>query len=125
MIQNDLQKDPKKFQDFSYISSNPEEIAFENLPNFSWFIELKIQLEEPFLSRGDDPFYPFENSVCRDAASGLPTIKSTTWKGNFIDAAYRLCCSQLSELAKYDWAEKETRLVYHNRTDFLSAELIT
>ena len=34
-------------------------------------------------------------------------IKSTTWKGNFLDAAYHLYCSQLPELALIDWTSKE------------------
>ena len=84
------------------------------LPDYSWLMQLHIQLTEPFLSNGDDEFYPLENSVCRDSASGLPLIKSTTWKGNFLSAAYYWRPARQFLAAAYrdcDWQNYAQKLV--------------
>lgn len=120
LIQEDFYKQTSLFPKDFFLSHdvagvNPQN--FENLPQFSWFLSVDIRLEEPFLSRGDDPFYPLENSVCRDAASGLPMVKATTWKGNFLDAAFRLCpvllphyFAELTKCTDADWQAKENVL---------------
>lgn len=74
--------------DTKYFEEDYNISQFKALPHYSWHLKLDIELEEKFMSRGDNDFYLFENSISRDMASGKPIIKSTTWKGNFLDALY-------------------------------------
>ena len=101
-------------QRISYFQEAPPLDDFALLPDHSWLLQLNIQLTEPFLSNGDDEFYPLENSVCRDTASGLPMIKSTTWKGNFLSASYYWRPARQFLTSSYrscDWNDFEKRLI--------------
>jgi CRISPR-associated protein Cmr2 len=52
------------------------------LPKGSWILEFQTELEKPFLSKDDIPFYIIENPVKKDAVFGVPYTSATTWKGN-------------------------------------------
>ena len=68
----------------------PDQKKLKNLPENSWIIDLEIELQKNFISDGDENFYCLENNIAKDAGSNLPLIKSTTWKGNFINTFYYL-----------------------------------
>jgi CRISPR-associated protein Cmr2 len=52
------------------------------LPKGSWILEFQLELEKPFLSKDDIPFYIIENPVKKDVVFGVPYTPATTWKGN-------------------------------------------
>ena len=57
-------------------------IDLASLPKGSWILEFQLELEKPFLSKDDIPFYIIENPVKKDVVFGVPYTPATTWKGN-------------------------------------------
>lgn len=58
------------------------EVDITLLPKGSWVLEFQIELEKPFLSKDDIPFYIIDNPVKKDIVFSIPVTLATTWKGN-------------------------------------------
>jgi len=52
------------------------------LPRYSWYISLPVRLAEPFTGKDDSEMHVLENPICRERVFGVPTVRSSTWKGN-------------------------------------------
>ncbi len=70
-----------RLEEMKTLGMDPEaDIAL--LPKGSWILEFQIELEKPFLSRDDVPFYIIDNPVKKDIVFSIPVTLATTWKGN-------------------------------------------
>lgn len=75
------------------------------LPGDSFLIKLSFILKKPYTSKDEGEFYIiegriFKNPIVRDTFTGLPIVKSSTWKGHLKFAA-----------GKVEWEEKEKRKI--------------
>jgi len=61
---------------------NPLMPDLSSLPSCSFFLQLPIKLEKPYLSKDDDEFYPNENPIRKDKVFKVPMVSPSTWKGN-------------------------------------------
>jgi CRISPR-associated protein Cmr2 len=60
------------------------------LPVGSSLLHLRFTLDEAFISRDDEAFYPIDNPVRKDPVFGLPVVSPAGWKGNLRWAAAKL-----------------------------------
>ncbi|MBE0449087.1 MAG: hypothetical protein IBX64_13525 [Actinobacteria bacterium] len=68
----------------------PVESDVDDLPDGSWLLQLEFALAKPFASKSEGEFHHYEgqngpeihNPIVRDHLTGLPMVKSTTWKGH-------------------------------------------
>lgn len=73
----------------------------DGLPDGSWLLTMSFTLAQPFTSKTEGEFHPYEerrvrnnmewfevqNPIVRDHLTGLPLVKPTTWKGHLRFAA--------------------------------------
>lgn len=73
----------------------------DGLPDGSWLLTMSFTLAQPFTSKTESAFHPYEerqvrnntewfevqNPIVRDHLTGLPLVKPTTWKGHLRFAA--------------------------------------
>ena len=54
----------------------------ENLPKKSILIDITFTLKKPFLTKGDEQFWPNkQNPIAKDKILKIPIMKSSSWKG--------------------------------------------
>jgi CRISPR-associated protein Cmr2 len=58
----------------------PSELL-RHLPFGSWLLKFTFQLEKPYISRDDAPFYIIDNPVRKDKVYKIPMVSSAQWKG--------------------------------------------
>lgn len=81
---------------------SPTDADLDALPHGSWLLRLGFTLANPFTSKTETEFHPYEerdigrpqhewlevqNPIVRDHLTGLPLVKPTTWKGHLRFAA--------------------------------------
>jgi len=58
------------------------DINKQNLPKMSILIKVKFRLEKPFLSKGDEQFWPnLYNPISKEKILKCPIMKASSWKG--------------------------------------------
>ena len=72
--------------------------GFELLPPYSFALDLRFQLDRPYLSRDDDAFYIIDNPVRKDKVFKVPLVAATSWKGSLRAAATRRLLSAIGAL---------------------------
>lgn len=77
-------------------------------PEYSWFIQLKITLTQPYLSRDDNLFYIIDNPVKRDKIFNRPYVAASSWKGCLRSALWHL------DHEKYAGGAEITRRLFGN-----------
>jgi len=89
-----------------------------NLPFHSIYIQIKLTLKKPYLSKDDDDFYIIDNPIVKDKVFKLPMVRATTWKGALRFAAIKVF---EEEFDKSDWKKKRVLLVrlFGNEKDAL------
>lgn len=79
----------------------PTDADLEVLPDGSWLFKSAFTLSQPFTSKSEEEFHPYEerqdgkikkwfeiqNPIVRDYLTRLPLVKPTTWKGHLKFAA--------------------------------------
>ena len=65
---------------------------FKKMPRYSMLLKIKFILKRSYTSKGEGEFNVidnkiFENPIVRDKLTGLPMIRSSTWKGHLRFAA--------------------------------------
>ncbi|RJP72906.1 MAG: CRISPR-associated protein [Candidatus Abyssobacteria bacterium SURF_17] len=70
---------------------------FDRLPPHSFFIQIGFVLEKPYISRDDDRFYYYENSIKREKVFKIPMVAATSWKGNLRWTATKLLTEEMEE----------------------------
>lgn len=93
-----LHKDMRAFYDNFYESPD---IAVGILPLYSFVMQFKFRLTQPYLSRDEQAFYSIDNPVRKDRVFDLPYVAPSTWKGSLraairdldddMSVVYRLC----------------------------------
>lgn len=79
---------------------NPNDL--QNLPENSTLIKISFTLEKPYTSKDEGEFNIidgriFENPIVRDKLTGLPMVRTSTWKGHLRYAAGKV---ELDEVKK-------------------------
>ncbi len=59
----------------------PPRIDLQALIPYSAYIQFRFTLARPLYTRDDEYFYILENPVMKDAASKVPVVRASTWKG--------------------------------------------
>ncbi|MBC8254128.1 MAG: hypothetical protein H8E35_08865 [Ardenticatenia bacterium] len=117
--------------------------GFEVLPRYSFALELRFELERPYLSQDDDAFYIIDNPVRKDKVFKVPMVAPTSWKGSLRAVATQgllAACEALlpaepptddvarKELEAALWAERVRRVMLfgnekQNDADFINGWL--
>lgn len=83
----------------------PSPANLNRLPKGSFLIKISFTLKKPYTSKDDGEFHIVnekmtENPIVRDTFTGLPIVRSSTWKGHLKFAA-----------GKVKWEENEKRKI--------------
>ena len=87
---------------------------FKKMPRYSMLLKIKFILKRSYTSKGEGEFNVidnkiFENPIVRDKLTGLPMIRSSTWKGHLRFAAGRvndLDGKNINEITKSEIIER-------------------
>ena len=87
---------------------------FKKKPRYSMLLKIKFILKRSYTSKGEGEFNVidnkiFENPIVRDKLTGLPMIRSSTWKGHLRFAAGRvndLDGKNINEITKSEIIER-------------------
>jgi len=87
---------------------------FKKMPKYSMYLEIEFMLKRSYTSKGEGEFNVidnkiFENPIVRDKLTGLPMVRSSTWKGHLRFAAERvnnLDGKDINEITKTEIIER-------------------
>jgi len=60
------------------------------LPEGSFLLDLQFTLARPYLSKDDEPLYPYDAPVVKDPAFKVPLVRPSSWKGALRNSAARM-----------------------------------
>ncbi|NMC61165.1 MAG: hypothetical protein GYA51_17550 [Candidatus Methanofastidiosa archaeon] len=93
-------RDKLKDRNIDAFYPNPSDL--QNLPESSTLIKISFTLKKSYTSKDDGEFHIidgkiFENPIVRDKLTGLPMVRTSTWKGHLRYAAGKV---ELDEVKK-------------------------
>ena len=72
-----------------FTSGTSIEETLKYLPFCSWFLEFNFELQKPYISHDDTPFYLIENHVRKDKVLKIPMVAASQWKGALLSVMAR------------------------------------
>jgi CRISPR-associated protein Cmr2 len=77
-----------KIQDISGIFSDIGTLVnhVKKLPLYSFIIQAKFKLKQPYFSKDDDEFYIISNPILKEKVFKVPMIRGSGWKGSLASA---------------------------------------
>lgn len=102
---NTFQLNLKNFENYKNIITNQNH-DIQNLPYWSFYLNVWINLKKPYYSWDDDFFYPIDNPVRKEKVTKKPYISGGQWKWFMLSAAKKLVQEDFeNEKFKY-WINK-------------------
>jgi len=82
--------DDQQLKNINFISGlltpNTVHDCLKKLPLYSFIIQAKFKLEQPYFSKDDDEFYIISNPILKEKVFKIPMIRGSGWKGSLASA---------------------------------------
>lgn len=95
---------------FKLVSEPSHDLSY--FPPYSFFLSMKFTLRKPFISRNDDEFYVYDNSISKEKVFKVPYVRASSWKGNLRWAAYRKLIDRIHSMSEEERMREKSALVH-------------
>jgi CRISPR/Cas system CMR subunit Cmr6 (Cas7 group RAMP superfamily) len=95
---------------FRLVSEPSHDLSY--LPPYSFFVSIEFTLRKPFISRDDDEFYVYDNSISKEKVFKVPYVRASSWKGNLRWAAYKKLIDKLHSMSQEEKIGEKSALVH-------------